>query len=348
MPIAQNAVWSPTGTHIRPDFYERECKELLEKFEKYRRNPNLPRRYLFFFALPVAAEIIFFILAPRILSGILQMQNGIFVPILPAIPLLIYVRHIRKLQTDLVKLMIARENKWIYSPRESPSDWSPLANRFPEIFLIGGGYQNMQDEFWGTVQAISFYSGVFEYSVKGKNIQRRYGARNWEYTKTETPQMEDNFARKFNYHMKSKNYKTVFALQLNKTLQTDFRLEPEGIVNKFLNIFRSGEIDTESAEFNKTFAVFYRGQKIEQELEIVKTLSPAVQIKLLELKKRRGGFTILFRDDTVIIAFDGNMFRHMHSNFFKKVELDPRDHDFMQTTIREVLDISTQIIPYLN
>jgi hypothetical protein len=358
--------------------------------------------------IPIAIEVGLLILYPEILDFIFSSKNsrgrssggdnGIYLLIIPFLPVFYYVHRVHKLQRDLIKLIIARVNGWIYSPEESPSRWGSFSSRFPELFLKGNKKQNLQDEFWGfykttaitlvqaqaeamsavavpamvapvapiqapvptptatiapqvaanvnstpasptvykinvapvvsaapakinTQQGVPFYSSVFEYTVESGGGRRRH----------------------------STTYrKTVFALRLNKVIKADFRLEPEGIINKFLNFFRKKEINTESAEFNKTFAFFYGGQKVDSELEIVKTLSPAVQIKLLELKNKRGGFTILFRGDTVFVVFEGNLFKKMYTSFFKSIELDPRDHELMQTIIKEILDITSQIIPYLD
>src|SRR3989338_5122526 len=104
---------------------------------------------------------------------------------------------------------------------------------------------------------------------------------------------------------------------------------PEGAFIKFFNWFRKNEIETESAEFNSAFAVFYKGEKMERELDIIKVLSPAVQIKLLELKRSQGPFGIGFRGEVMFVVFRPNLFKKMRTNFFKKTELDPRDEEAM-------------------
>ncbi|MFH0820671.1 MAG: hypothetical protein V1908_02745, partial [Candidatus Peregrinibacteria bacterium] len=297
--------WDPAGEALTAASFSQGRREIEEKFNFYETHPKRPLRNLLLCIGLIPLTAIFFALFPKVLQELLATENGVYLLILPFIPTWLYWRHIRKIQCDLIKMLIARQSEWLYSPKESRNRWSPLASRFSEFFQKGNEAQNVQDEFWGTAkgekQNIPFYSSIFEYTVV------THGSKGRRHRTTYT--------------------KTIVGVKLNKTLAADFRLEPEGALMKFFNFFRRNEIDTESEEFNKSFAVFYKGEKMDKELGIIKALSPAVQVQLLELKKKEGPFSLLFRGDAALLMFDGQLLKKMHTNFFRSIQLDPRDSE---------------------
>jgi len=327
MEISKDFVfWDPAGEKIQQNSFQEDRKKLEEQYAKYQINPRLPLRNLVLFLLLIVAEIILLVAYPNISNSLLNARDGMYFLIIPVLPIIYYVYRIYALQRDLVKMLIAKEHGWIYAPNENSTHWMQFAAEFPDFFQKGNEGQNMQDEFWGkfkgTKQEVDFYSSIFEYKVVTHNSKRR----------------NVTIYRK-----------TIFSLKLNKKIQADFRLEPEGLLEKFFNFFRRNkEINTEFAEFNKTFAVFYAGKKVEKELEIIKTLSPATQVKLLDLKKSEGPFSILFRGDTVIFMFDGMLLKNMYTNFFRKVELDSRDKESLSQKLNIILKISSEIVPFLD
>lgn len=124
-------------------------------------------------------------------------------------------------------------------------------------------------------------------------------------------------------------------------------MEPDSVGGKIVNFFTRKNIDTESAEFNQAFDVYYAGKKDEKALEIVKTLSPALQtnlIKLLEHEK----FSLMFRQDVVIFMMDGVLLKKMKTNFFRDVKLHPADKEFIENRINTILDISSEMVEYLD
>ena len=318
-------VWTPTGKKIYAEDFEKGHNKLEKVFKKYTQKPGLPRRNLFLFLLPVIFATIYFGIFPESAQNILSSSENIQDVLVIFAPAMIYWWRVRSIQRDLIKSLIAKKNNWIYNPEKNPIHWAQFKGKFPEIFKKGTDGQNMQDEFWGKFkgkkQAVDFYSGLFQYTVttgSGKNRS-------------------------------SKTYtKTIFSIKLNKKLKSNFRLEPESFGSKILNFFSRKEIETESSEFNKTFAFYYNGKKSQKALEIIKTLSPAVQLKLLNLKETEGNFTILFKEQLVLFVFKGKLLKKMKTNFFKKVELDPRDQKTIENRINNILDISTDMMQYLD
>ncbi len=319
-PVSFSEVWDPAGEKITKKTFIGATKKLLTKYQVYKENPGLIRRNAILLGL---IPIGFFVLMPLVpaLRELLFSGNDFNWIGFLFLPVIIYLARIHQLQRDLVKMVVADEYGWVYSSEKQKDRWSKLAGIYPHLFDKGSD-QNIQDEFWGKFrgkkQTVDFWSGIFEYTT-GSGKQ------------------------------KTVHKKTAFALHLNTVLKSNFRLEPEGDSSSFFRFFRrKKEIDTESNAFNKTFAVFYNGKKQEKQLEIIKILSPSVQVRLLEIANREGKFIIQFQKDTVVFIFQGLLLQNMKSNFFKKVSLDARDKKAINERINRILDITSDILPFLD
>ncbi len=323
----KSKIWDPIDEDVRPALFERDLNELNKKYNAYKKHPNSIRFKLFLCFIPVflLVGISVFFLGPflRILA---ELDNAAGVVVLPFVFVIWYIRKIFLVQRDIVKLMIAKANNWTYSPAEKPSRWRLFKRKYPEIFYKGNQDQNMQDEFWGDfdsgTQKVSFYAGVFAYVTKTKDSKGRSSKKTY--------------------------YNTIVAIKLNKKLKSDFRLEPEGLGRKFLNFFGSKEIEMESAEFNDKFAFFYNGKRADKELDIVGTLSPSVQVRILQMAREQKPFTLQFKDDIALFAFKGRMMKKMKTNFFRKVEIDQRDIDELNKWLNNMLNIASDIVPFLD
>lgn len=326
--IQNQNFWDPAGDNVFRGVFDGDKEKLKKVFERYKASPRTPLRNLLLLSIPILLEVILIYLFPEIISILASGDDGdgLYVLFMPFMPALWYIYKIYKLQRDLVKMIIADENNWIYSPSERRERWNKLLNIYPEFLQKGNENQNIQDEFWGKFdgdkQDTDFWSGVFEYTVVTRGSKGRKN--------------------------RTKHYKTLFALKLNKKLSADFRLEPETSINRFFSFLRKKEINTESAKFNKFFAFYYNGEKADKEIEIIKILSPAVQVRLLDLVNQDSKFGIMFRDETVFFMFSGKLIKKMHTNFFKKVELDFRDQEVIQKRLHTMLEISSEIVPYLD
>jgi phage pi2 protein 07 len=304
---------------------------LQDKFEKYKKKPGILFRNLFLLSLPGIGVIFFAVLYKELYSFFSDALVGgnadgsifFLVLILP----IIYIGRILSLQRDLIKIIIADEYNWVYSPDKRRNRWMDLVRVYPELFKRGNRDQNFQDEFWGKFsgkrQMVDFWSGMFEYTTERGSGKHR---------------------------SKSTYRKYVVALRLNKKLKSDFLLKPNSIEAWFLSFVRKNEnINTESVDFNKCFSVFYNGNKIEKQLEIIKTLSPSVQEKILNMREEQGKFSLQFRGETVLFVFSGYLLRRMKTNFFLRgVRLDPRDAKTIQDRMNSILDISSEIVPFLD
>ncbi|PLW80438.1 hypothetical protein C0585_02475 [Candidatus Woesearchaeota archaeon] len=244
-------VWDPVS--VDENNIRNNVSKLESKLEKYKKNPSSLRRnyYLFFFfgllgSFASAFLMIFY--EPYFMWGI----------VLSMIPFSVLASKYHSLGKDLIKLQIARENGWLYDPNNHYNRWSKYAKAFPEIYRQGNQGQYLDDRFWGKVSNNDFHCGNFTYQVRKKSGKK-------SHTRT--------------YH----TYYFIFPLK--KRIASRFLLYGENIFSKIGNFFTKKEINTESIEFNKIFAFSYNGRKDEHAINIVKSLSPAIQEKLIHLKK---------------------------------------------------------------
>ena len=325
-----NPFWDPAGERVYKNSFLTETRSLENQYNQHLKDPEYPRKHrnkLFLFGV-LGAGLIFTLayFFPEAAFGSGEDDQGfIGLVILPFIPFGLYIKKVKNLQKDLVKLVIAKENKWIYSPDPRLSRWKILRTKFPELFNRGDEGQNLQDEFWGSFEGdrrnVDFWTGIFEYVVVNRDSKGR--KRRTTYTRN------------------------AFAFRLTKKVNSTFCLKPEKITAKIRNFFSTKEVETESTAFNKAFAFYYDGEKADKEFDIVKTLSPAVQLKLLDFKKSEGPFSVLFVDDVVIFLFDGILLKKMHTNFFQRVEVADQDKVFLREKLEQILEISDDIVQYL-
>ena len=326
----RNSIWDPAGDSVYKNSFSSETKSLENRYNNHLKDPKYLRKHrnklLAFGVLGAAVILVLAYFFPEYAFGKGDELRIIVFIAAPFIPYILYIKKIKDLQKDLVKLIIAKENHWTYSPKRRAYRWKVLKVKFPEIFNRGDESQNLQDEFWGNFKgdrrAVDFWTGIFEYTV----VRRRSKGR----------KSRQVFIR------------NAFSFRLEKKLNTRFCLKPEKILSKIRNFFSTKEVETESTEFNKSFVFYYDGEKADNELDIMKTLSPAVQLKLLNLKKSEGNYSVLFCGDVVVFLFDGVLLKKMHTNFFEKVEVASQDKEFLRAKLEQILEISDDIVQYLH
>ena len=227
---------------------------------------------------------------------------------------------------DIIKVQIAEENNWLYDPEKDYSSWSQLRHNYKEIFNKGDESQCLEDQFWGSVKKDNkdyyFNTGLFHYTTVSRDSKGR----------TQRHPHIEHF----------------IGVRLNKKINSRFYLYPENVFSKIGNFFTKKEINTQSIEFNKTFAFSYNGKKSEQGMEIVQTLSPAVQQKLIQLKKENGSVRILFCDDSVFFNFNGTMMNSYETDLLKDSNISEKDKALFNKKINTLIDISSDISKYLD
>lgn len=229
------------------------------------------------------------------------------------------------LTKDLLKLEIAKKKEWIYNPDHDKDKLEKLTLYFPETFSKGNQNQYIEDQFWGLVENNSksnfFYSGVYYYEiVTGYGKNRR--------------------VTKYTNH--------YFIFPLKKDINARFHLFPENAQSIISNWFTKKEINVESNEFNKRFAFTYNGKKDEKALEIVRTLTPVMQEKLIKLYRQKGSCEILFARNTVVFLFNKDIINEIKTDFRKSSEINLDDLNQIDTKLNELITISEEMSKYLD
>ena len=254
-----------------------------------------------------------------LLGALVSFVVPVFGIIIAAAPFFLVNFYFKNLSRDLLKIQLANKNDWLYDPTPDFKRYQVLKTHYPKIFKKGNQGQKIDDQFWGVNKFkrkdYFFHSGVFYYSIKkGK---------------------------------KTTSYNTHYLfIRLEKELKSEFLLSPEK--KSIFNFFRSKEINTESEEFNKLFAFSYNGKKDDHTLEIVKSLSPAVQTKLTELAKEKGPFHVQFSKETILFLFDGLLMPNIKTNLFKTVNINSIDSENVEMEISSLIEVGTSIAKYLN
>lgn len=316
-------IWDPFVGSIGKESLQHKGKKIQKKLDKYLENPGLPIRNLLLCSLPGILTLGSLVIGFSFFFDLLSIPPHlyIFLVFLSFTPVFFYYGYIHNLERDLVKLLVARKKQWAYNPDESAARWTLSLKKFPRFFTRGNQGQNLQDEFWGTFEEIDFYQSIFRY-------QRRTGHGKRRRVKT--------------YH------KTVFAIKLPKNIRNEFQLEPAPLTSWSPFKRKTQTLSTESHEFNQYYKVTYNGQSGHEAINIIRTLSPALLEKLINLKKSQGETDIYFKGESVIFMFSGRLLPKMKTNFFKKVELDDRDQEFIEKRLENIFKISQEMLKYLD
>jgi hypothetical protein len=311
--------WDPVGNLPLVRIKENSAK-ILAQYEKLKNDPNIINKH-FRNSIILGFILALFIIPLFIFSLSFDSDSGVgYIVILPFLPYSAVYFYYKMLSRDLLKINVANINNWLYDPIEDRTRYNDLVKYFPEIFEKGNSNsQVIEDQFWGLKSSSYknhyFYSSLFKYETgSGKS--------------------------------KTTIYNNFFTFALPKTLKCRFHMFPETISFSFFK--RKKEIETESIEFNKMFQFSYQGTKDKSALEIVKTLSPALQLKLIELTNLKGKYEILFAHNTITFLFKGFLLKDMKTNFRNSLDLNPQDEAMIDRQINLMIDIFEDMSKYLD
>jgi len=316
--------WDPTGQLNLPEIMKNSV-EINAQLLKLKENPTQIKKHKFW---GIIVGIIGILACGSLLyTGIFgnEIDFPLILICLSWVPYITIIAIYKSLTIDLIKAQIAKENNWLYDPKYNPYKWSTLKNYFPEVFDKGNKNQYVEDQFWGVTQnglkTTYFTTGKFTYTIEKGSGKHKSST---------------------TFH------KHYFAFPLEKELKSRFLLYPENGFSKLKNFFTKKEINTESIEFNKTFAFLYNGQKGDKAMDIVKTLSPVIQEKILKLKNEKGETTILFVQNTIIFLFEGIMLKNIMTNFDENVVIKQEDKDTFTNQLQTLIGISNEMMKYLD
>lgn len=69
---------------------------------------------------------------------------------------------------------------------------------------------------------------------------------------------------------------------------------------------------------------------------------------LIDLRQSCGPFRAVLRGDTMVISFPKQLLRSKYTNFFKRVEIDPRDSELYRDHLHKILTFANQITQRLD
>jgi len=226
------------------------------------------------------------------------------------LPLFFYYSYIKKLENEVILYLLCERNNWAFNSVKSTYRAQGLMNLFPQV-LDRGKQQEIYNQIWGSLgnnKKNGFWSGIFSYVLSSGRNSKRYE-------------------------------KTVFIIQMNKPLTCSFSL------------FRSGyrdSIKTESEEFNKLYRIRNHEKSGSSEEEIIKALSPSVQVRLIDFAKKFSLDCISFQDNCMTVLFNGKVWKVKHTNFFKSVTIDARDIKGYDDLVREMMELPSEMLKFLD
>jgi hypothetical protein len=320
-------LWDPSGSLPNLNAIKEENVKEYARYLFLKNNPNYSKKVfltifitsVFIFMLSFFIDVIFRILAISFL-------------ILTSIIFYLYLYMMRK---DIIKLIVAIENNFLYWPNPDRLRWINYFKLFPEIFNRGDKNQSLEDIFWGEIDYENrknyFVSGIFNYTITSYDSENR--EKDTKYT--------DHF----------------FIIKLNKKLNSRFYLYPQNIFSKVKNLFVKKDIKLESLRFNSTFSFSYNGKKDEKAIEIVKTLSPRVIEELLKLYdfktgkklfKKSDNFSVLFTNDCVVFYFSGYFIENLRTNFAFSNKISEKDKIFLDNELKTMIKLGSEMVKYLD
>ncbi|CAN5188298.1 hypothetical protein BH09PAT2_BH09PAT2_05250 [soil metagenome] len=286
-----NTFWDPIGDTIQDNSFDQQNQEVIRHVDEYKGNPR-----------KIKKNLVIRTLFGIVITGIYIAFWGfnrlfIYVGVLSFMPLILSIGEIRAAQQNFILFLMCQAQAWVYNPKHDQARYDRLKNVYPDIFACGHS-QEIEDQIWGSIQSsklIDFWSGIFYYETGSGKSRRRY-------------------------------HHTLFAVKLFKQLPLEFTVFRKGLIS-----FNNGDYKMESEEFNKLFFIEVKNKGPDTEMLLFKILSPSVQVRLIQLAHEYTLAGINFKNETMIVDFEREVWIPKYTNFFKKVVVDPRDtNDFIE------------------
>lgn len=292
--------WNMDSLFKVTDFSVSEQQRVLSRYESYSKNPK-EAHFAFVSGLLVllilSIGVVFyigwaFLILFLFACGFLFFLTDFF-----------YIRDIRNLQRDVLKLEYALNKGWYYDPSSDPRAFTVLRSNLPYVVFPGffpyvessKEHRNIQDRMYGSINGSRFWSGIIE---------------------------RTSFLSKFTQ---------VVVVEIPFRVQHDLWIEAGSRRKR-------SSLQTESTLFNTYFRIVSRKKKDEEDMiSKINTLSPSVIDRLNLLRNSFPCFKCLIHKQYAVFILPNRIFRKMHTNFFKSPIIDSRDlgdldkklHDFV-------------------
>jgi hypothetical protein len=138
------------------------------------------------------------------------------------------------------------------------------------------------------------------------------------------------------------HYHSIVLLQLFKPVPINFDLKRKSILSF------SGNIKTESEEFNKLFEIKSKINNSQNKLLLLKILSPSIQVRLIEIANDLPIAQIGFYKNSMILDFDEDIWKFYYTDFFKRVQVDDRDKEFINNLFKEITATPIEMLHYID
>jgi len=230
------------------------------------------------------------------------------------IPFITYRLHILNIEGEFILFLLCEKNMWPYNPNKDINRPIGFADLLPGIFNYGSD-RNFEEQIWGTIQGsnnkTSFWRGVFHFTTGYGRSQRLY--------------TED-----------------TFIFQLSDPIPVNFSLAKAGIFGE-----SEKHIETESEEFNKAYRIISDNNDEGTQMQIIKILSPSVQTRMIDFSKKYTDPNIYFCNNLLAIVFNKEVLEGKYTNFFRKVGIDQRDVDRLNTAILDMAELRSEMVQFI-
>ena len=237
----------------------------------------------------------------------------IHISFLGFLPLFIYLAIISAFQQNFILFLMCRQQEWIYNPDHDKERYNKLKEYYPDIFECGHS-QQVEDQIWGSIaqQRIDFWNCAFTYTTGSGKSSRT----------------QDH---------------SVFIVKLSKKLPIECTLMRKGYLS-----FAKSKYKTESEEFNTLFYIKVHHEGPDTQMHLMNILSPSVQVRLIQMAKELPLDGITFKENTLAIDFEDELWKPKYTNFYKEVVVDKRDMDDFNAVIKKMTELPGEMIQFMD
>lgn len=303
--------WDPLGEVVNESRYSIHNQKLQEKEAWYRNHPfSIKRNFFLFLLLGLVISAI-----TIYFSGFEDLPVQIL--IFSFVPLVVYYSSIKSFEQNFILFLMTSKNKWVYYAGSESDRYKKLEELYSNYFTIGRSHY-IEDQIWGTIsfnnRPVNFWSCAFTYTTgSGKSSQT--------------------------------HHHSIVIVQLYKPLPISFDLQRKRALS-----LTSNRLKTESEEFNRTFTIKNNTEVADSKMQILKVLSPSIQVRLLQLANTFPVHVnqIGFHNDQMILDFDAEIWSFRYTNFFQEVSIDERDKEYFTAFLNEMTAIPAEMLQYID